>query len=132
MIETHQHLMADAIVNIAPKDPEFLNDWFRRVIKAVDMEIFIEPESKYSDDPNNLGLSGYAQLTTSHTSLHCFEQPSGKHIIKADLYSCKCYDPKIYIKFLEEFDPVEITYSVVDRTNQQHIITEQDTIFYNE
>src|SRR5271170_4039425 len=102
MSNVHKHLLMDGIFLNPPTKPEILNDWFSRLVKAIDMEVFLEPQSKYCDIPGNEGLSGMVWLTTSHASLHFWNDIKAP-FAKGDVYSCKEYDPNIVLKLLEEF-----------------------------
>lgn len=131
MAKIHKHLMVDATINRPPNNPDFLNDWLERLVKAVDMEVFMEPRSKYCDDPSNSGITGAVIITTSHGSIHVWdnvEQP----FLKADLYSCKEFDANQFLELIKEFDPVEVHYTIIDRTQHPHKIDEQGYINYHE
>ena len=58
MSDIHKHLIVDGVFNNSPTEPEVLNDWLNRLIKAIDMKVFLEPQSKFDYTPGNEGLSG--------------------------------------------------------------------------
>lgn len=130
MAKIHKHLIVDATINNPPTDPDVLNAWLARLVEAVGMEVFMEPRSKYCDDPSNSGITGDVVITTSHSSIHVWdnvEQP----FLKADLYSCKEFSAEQFLEMIEEFDPVEAHYSVIDRTQHPHTFSEQGHIKYD-
>jgi len=131
MAKIHKHLMIDAEITHPPTDTALTEAWVRDIIKAIDMEVFIPPVAKYCDDPCNEGLSVFAMITTSHFTAH-FWNNNGKPFVKADLYSCKGYDPQTVISFFNVFEPVSLEYSVIDRTQFPHKIETQGQIVYND
>jgi S-adenosylmethionine/arginine decarboxylase-like enzyme len=52
------------------------------------MEVFMEPQAKYCEDPTNAGVTGTVVITTSHSSVHVWDYG----LVQADLYSCKDFD----------------------------------------
>lgn len=130
MSNIHKHLIVDATINNPPTDPVYLDAWLTRLVEAVGMEIFMEPRSKYCEDPANSGITGAVIITTSHSSIHIWdnvEQP----FLKADLYSCKDFSAEQFLEMIKDFEPVEVHYSVIDRTEHPHKFTEQGHIIYD-
>ena len=89
MAEVHKHILVTGYLENAPKEDyvDFLEDWFLRLVKAVDMEVFIAPNCKWCADAGNEGLTGIVGITTSHSSIHFWD--GSPAFYKFDLYSCK-------------------------------------------
>lgn len=94
------HLIADGLV----KDPtvfseDNLKEMFIQLTSDLDMTIILGPTFKQVElEPSKLtgdafedegGISGYAMISTSHMSIHCW--PLRKTFM-ADLFSCKTFD----------------------------------------
>lgn len=129
--ELHKHLLVDATLANPPTDPKVVEDWLRRLVEAVDMEIFIDPVAKYCDDPANAGVTGVVVITTSHSSVHFWsecEQPYAKF----DLYSCKDFDVHNFLAIMEEFKPIKVSYTLIDRTGPFHQVLESAYFDYKE
>lgn len=129
MAKTHKHLLVDATLNKPPTDPRAVEDWLRRLVKAVDMEIFIEPQAKYCDDPTNAGVTGFVVITTSHASLHVWSEEY-QPFAKFDLYSCREFNVNDFLDMIKEFDPVTVSYTVIDRSDPHQKVLESGTVTY--
>lgn len=129
MPDLHKHLLVDAKLNKPPTDAKVVEDWLRRLVKAVDMEIFMEPQAKFCDDPNNEGVTGTVVITTSHASVHVWSGIPEPYA-KFDLYSCKDFTTADFLKLVEEFEPTKVSYTVIDRTGDVHRIVDQDVLLY--
>lgn len=123
----HQHLLIDANVANPPKDEQTLKDWFTRLVKAVDMEMFHEPLAKYCDDPENRGITGMVWLTTSHSSIHFWDN-CDTPFVKFDLYSCKEFTAETVLNLFQEFNPISLNYTTINRTSGEHIIEERGSL----
>lgn len=129
MAELHKHLLVDATFDNAPTCPRLVEDWLRRLVTAVNMEIFMEPQAKYCDDPTNAGVTGIVVITTSHASCHFWtgvENPYGK----LDLYSCKDFSVEAFLEHMKEFAPKRVSYTLVDRTADVHVILDHGVVEY--
>ncbi len=126
-MDYHQHLLIDADVLFAPTNEEYLKDWFNRLVKAVNMEVFHEPLAKYCDDPDNQGITGMVWLTTSHASIHFWDSPE-QPFVHFDLYSCKEFELETVLTLFKEFCPTKLHYMIIDRTNPPAVVTAEGTI----
>lgn len=94
------HLIVDGTVN----DPglfaeENLKQLFEAMVAALDMQLIHGPLFKEVEiDPSKLsgdkfvdegGISGYAMISTSHMSIHCWPL---RRTFMADIFSCKMFD----------------------------------------
>lgn len=78
---------------------ENLRRMFEALVKALDMQLIHGPIFKQVElDPSKLsgdrfqdegGISGYAMISTSHMSIHCWPL---RRTFMADLFSCKTFD----------------------------------------
>lgn len=97
-------------------DEEKTKAWFDNLVKAVDMEKLGGPWVTYCDDPDNRGLTGQVWLTTSHSSVHCWDNCENP-FVKFDIYSCKPYDKDMVIRLLkEEFGIIKGAWTFLDRS----------------
>ena len=90
-----------------------MNDFLRKLVKHLNMEIIIEPRSAFCDQPGNTGLTGGVGLVTSHATIHSWNE-FDYHMM--DIYSCKEYDIVALIEFIKDiFKPWRIDYTNFDR-----------------
>lgn len=126
----HLHFICTGYVTEAPDKTKvrFVNKWFRRMVKAIDMNILFPPKSKYSDTVGNEGLSGMVGIDTSHSSIHFWSKP--RPYFKFDLYSCKPFDENKVIEMLREFGMYEISYTLILRTDDSNPIINTGHIIF--
>lgn len=110
----HQHLIIRATLHKPPHDVNYITQWIKELVEAIDMKILIEPQAVYSDMIGNRGLTAIAVIETSHIALHCWDEVDPA-ILEFDLYSCKTVDVQQVLTFLDEFEPMEISYMFLDR-----------------
>ena len=115
----HKHLMLTALVDEAPQNPEVIVNFLNKLVKLVDMEIFMPAQAKYCDDPHNSGVTGVVVITTSHASIHIWDNVAGNPypgMLQMDLYSCKDYNAEDVLKFVEDYFGANIvSFQVIDR-----------------
>ena len=112
-MKTHKHLVFTGVSRNPPKDPEYIKQAMLDIVKEADMEVFMPPQAKYCDDPTNAGVTGTVVITTSHSSVHIWDEG----LVQADLYSCKEFDADYMAKvFAELFGCFDWDYQVIDRT----------------
>ncbi len=112
----HKHILVSGTVKNPIKDEEILKDWFKRLVKNVDMKIVTGPHVKYVPTPGNEGLTGACCIETSHCSIHIWDSVEPP-MIKFDLYSCKCFKPETVLEMLGEMDPIQLHWTLIDRNN---------------
>jgi S-adenosylmethionine/arginine decarboxylase-like enzyme len=115
----HKHLVVTALADNPTNSPDVVIEFLNRLVNLVDMQIFMEPRAKYCDDPCNSGVTGDVVITTSHASIHIWDNLPGNPypgLIQMDLYSCKNFNPHDVLDFIEEFLSATISsYQVIDR-----------------
>lgn len=117
MEKNHKHLILNAVVRNPLLTEEDVNCWLAELVNIVDMEILIPPVSKYCDIEGNEGVTGTVVITTSHMSIHIW--PTGeKPYIRLDIYSCKDFDAKKVIEY------VDTTMGIVE---EGHLIIDRNT-----
>jgi S-adenosylmethionine/arginine decarboxylase-like enzyme len=96
----HHHLIYQARVgrtdlgkNAAEKLEQFLLD----LVKEIDMQVLIEPSTKFS---KNLAWTGLIGIITSHMSFHYW---TVEQYVQLDIYSCKEFDVDQAKSFLDKF-----------------------------
>lgn len=121
MSQIHKHLIVSGTLRTPPSNTTYVEDWFCRMVAAVDMNILIPPKIVYSTNPGNEGLTGIVCIDTSHSAIHIWNEKEVP-FFKFDLYSCKEFDINVVLELLKEFDPYYMYYSVIDRTNSiEHV-----------
>jgi len=112
----HKHLIVTAHVAEPTKDPKVIENFLNNLVELVDMKIFMPARAKYCDDELNSGVTGDVVITTSHSSIHIWDNEPGNPypgMLQFDLYSCKDYDPNDVLKFIQETFGAVITASQV-------------------
>lgn len=104
-------------------DEEKVEDWMRRLVKAVKMNILMEPKAFYCPIVGNEGITAACCIETSHASIHIWEKSDPK-ILRFDLYSCSHFETNTVLDFIKEFEPHKISFLVLDR-NGLDIYTEE-------
>jgi S-adenosylmethionine/arginine decarboxylase-like enzyme len=99
-----------------PREPAQVEDWLSRVVEKVRMKVMREPWAGWDDTPGNEGVTGDVILTTSHCSIHIWNNAEPPYA-KADLYSCAEFEPGEFLEMIREFEPYWFEYAVVDRTD---------------
>ena len=91
-----------------------IETWLREVVKAVDMEILIDPIVEWCGIEGNEGVTGVVVITTSHLAIHIWEN---ERYAKVDLYSCKDFDPDDVLDMCEKLSATKASYMVIDRNS---------------
>lgn len=126
----HKHVIVTAKVMNPPGkgDFEFMNKWFKSLIEDMKMKIMFGPHFEYCEVNGNQGFTGVAIIETSHCVIHCWdeESPGDLHF---DLYTCgDMYLDKVF-EYLQEFNPIAITYKYLDRENGLEVLEEGTRIY---
>ena len=130
MAQVNKHILVTGYISEAP-GPEYvytLQDWFNRLVEAVDMKVLIDPICVWCNDEGNEGVTGMVGITTSHSSIHFWSgEPS---YYKFDLYSCKDFALESVAEMLKELGTYKFTYTVVDRTDDEHPVIDSGVIHF--
>ena len=116
----HNHIIIKADINKPPKDIRFIRKWIKKLIKAIGMKILGQPTAHYVNEKGNRGLTCLAVLSTSHIALHTWDELSPA-LLQLDVYSCSDLEKNIVFKHIEQFEPKEINYVMIDRDKAIHI-----------
>lgn len=102
-MKTHKHLLITAFIVARPTDEEVGRRFLSELVEKIDMQVFMPPVCKYSDDPENEGLTGVIGLTTSHISFHIWNKTPAipNTFMNMDVYSCRDFDPQVVIDHIE-------------------------------
>jgi S-adenosylmethionine/arginine decarboxylase-like enzyme len=112
-MNTHKHLIVTGFSRNPPKQPEYIIDYLYDLVEIADMEVFMPPQARYCEDPNNAGVTGTIVITTSHASVHVWDKNG---LVQADLYSCKDFNEKKVVEFIKNvFNLASVEYKVIDR-----------------
>ena len=130
MAQVNKHILVTGYIAEAP-GPEYvytLQDWFNRLVEAVDMKVLIDPICVWCNDEGNEGVTGMVGITTSHSSIHFWSgEPS---YYKFDLYSCKDFALESVAEMLKELGTYKFTYTVVDRTDDEHPVIDSGVVHF--
>jgi S-adenosylmethionine/arginine decarboxylase-like enzyme len=110
----HKHIILNALVNKPFVDVQETEDWLRRLVAAVGMKLVIGPHAHYCTAENNNGITATCCIETSHASLHLWDKVE-KPYLRFDLYSCATFDPNIILNLVQELEPTEVDYIILDR-----------------
>jgi S-adenosylmethionine/arginine decarboxylase-like enzyme len=80
------------------KSQEEVDNFLYLLVKVLDMEVLIPPQSKCCSDEGNYGYTGLIGITTSSITYHAWDEYK-YHMI--DIYSCKPYSPVDIEKYLK-------------------------------
>lgn len=118
----HHHLIVRGFFLNPPKKCEILNNWFIELVNLVGMKVAAGPTSVYVDDLGNEGVTGTITLSTSHASMHVWdnENPS---LFQFDIYSCKTFDVYDVIGKLDEFDLYDYNCILLDRNDDLRVVS---------
>jgi len=117
MAQFHKHLILNAVVKNPIQTEEDCNCWLAELVRVIDMEILINPHSKYCDIKGNEGVTGTCVITTSHVSIHIWSEVENPYI-RMDIYSCKDFDAKKVLEY------VDTTMGIVE---EGHLIVDRNT-----
>jgi S-adenosylmethionine/arginine decarboxylase-like enzyme len=87
------------------------------MVDAVGMQIMDGPHVKRCFDTGNEGVTGVVVLSTSHCSIHIWDQCAEPYL-KMDLYSCRRFPIDIVLKMLRELDVRVCDYQIIDRNHR--------------
>jgi S-adenosylmethionine/arginine decarboxylase-like enzyme len=130
LAQVNKHILVTGYLNEAPKAEyvTFLEDWFKRLVEAVDMKVLIDPICVWCNDEGNEGVTGMVGITTSHSSIHFWSGEPAYY--KFDLYSCKDFALESVAEMLKELGTYKFTYTVVDRTDDEHPVIDSGVIHF--
>ena len=130
MAQVNKHILVTGYLNEAPQAEyvTFLEDWFKRLVEAVDMKVLIDPICVWCNDEGNEGVTGMVGITTSHSSIHFWSGEPAYY--KFDLYSCKDFALESVAEMLKELETYKFTYTVVDRTDDEHPVIDSGVIHF--
>lgn len=100
----HIHLTVNAKIDPSfkalPRDDA--KRFVARLMKAIDMKPLGELNWADAEDLDFPGQSFVQMITTSHCSLHFFDNGNGDNEIYFDLYSCRSFETDTVIELLNE------------------------------
>ena len=123
----HLHILVRAELESdpGPNDEKYIAKKVTKLIKDTGMTVFMKPNVKYLDNPENLGLTFLAGLETSHTSGHFWTTPDpeimkypGSALLQQDFYTCgemNYGEVKEILDFITEYGPKQMNAVIYDR-----------------
>lgn len=111
----HKHLIVRAETISPPMDEEFLQQWLKKFIKTIGMNIMMGPYIKYCNMVGNRGLTGIVIIETSHIAMHIWDEVNPS-LMQFDLYSCGNFNPEKICEIINtDFCTTKIEYKFLDR-----------------
>ena len=97
----HRHFIFRAIGanSLGAGDVEKVNQWVLDLVRKIDMEILIAPQTVYCSLEGNEGITSVCVITTSHIAMHAWQDSKE---IQLDVYSCKSFDIDTVFRAIEE------------------------------
>lgn len=120
----HKHLIITGRINNPPRDTVYIDMWMKKLVNSIGMKILMGPYSVYSKIAGNRGLTSVTIIETSHIALHVWdEEEPGK--LQLDVYSCSTLDVDVVLKAIDEFEPQNMNYYLIDRDQELKLIASQ-------
>ena len=110
----HKHLLVRAQVNTPPQKEFDLESELRSLVRHIDMKILSGPHTAWCPVEGNMGWSGTVIIETSSITFHSWTE-SHYPVIQLDVYSCKDFEIKTIMMWLQQFDPERVDYKFLDR-----------------
>ena len=111
----HKHLLVNATFEKTPfVCVDFTESWIKRLVKKIGMEMLCPPKAVECEKEGNEGISAFCLITTSHISLHSWEE-SNPNLVQLDVYSCKKFDRSSVLDELNKFKPLSLGCKFLDR-----------------
>lgn len=126
----HRHLIVTAFLRNAPTSVAQGETWLTELVGIVGMEILMDAKAIYCEDLGNEGLTGVVGLTTSHSSFHAWHTIENP-FMNFDLYSCRDFSIESVFAHFEQFDPIRINYTLMDRNEGLNLITDSGVKHYS-
>jgi S-adenosylmethionine/arginine decarboxylase-like enzyme len=120
----HKHMLVYAAMANPVRDAAALEQWFIRLVDAVDMKVLITPQAIRCDTQGNEGVTGIVCIETSHASAH-FWETAKVPFCQFDIYSCKRFDPSKVLDLFNEFDPYFYNWTLIDRNGAPQVVDSQ-------
>jgi S-adenosylmethionine/arginine decarboxylase-like enzyme len=112
----HRHIIIRAEVNNPPTDIRKIKKWIKKLILSIGMKRLGQPIAVYCNKEGNRGLTCVSCIETSHIAMHSWDETSPS-IVQLDVYTCSILDKEVVFKYLDEFDPINLSYAILDRKN---------------
>jgi S-adenosylmethionine/arginine decarboxylase-like enzyme len=112
----HRHIIIRAEVNNPPTDIRKIKKWIKKLILSIGMKRLGQPIAVYCNKEGNRGLTCVSCIETSHIAMHSWDETSPS-IVQLDVYTCSTLDKEVVFKYLNEFDPINLSYAILDRKN---------------
>jgi S-adenosylmethionine/arginine decarboxylase-like enzyme len=112
----HRHIIIRAEANNPPTDIRKIKKWIKKLILSIGMKRLGQPIAVYCNKEGNRGLTCVSCIETSHIAMHSWDETSPS-IVQLDVYTCSTLDKEVVFKYLDEFDPINLSYAILDRKN---------------
>lgn len=128
----HRHLVVTAYLTDPPMSAESGENFLRKLVSLVDMQILMDATAIFCEDLGNEGVTGTVGLTTSHASFHSWHGAE-RPFMSFDLYSCRDFNAHQVIRFINEnYGCIEADYTLFDRNpGARNKIIDTGTVYFN-
>jgi len=113
----HRHLLIRAQVNAPPLQDFDLAAELENLVRHINMRILSGPHTAWCPVEGNRGWSGTVIIETSSITFHSWTE-SHYPVIQLDVYSCKDFEIKTVLLWLQQFEPERIDYKFLDREHE--------------
>jgi S-adenosylmethionine/arginine decarboxylase-like enzyme len=112
----HRHIIIRAEVHKPPTDIRKIKKWIKKLIVSIGMKRLGQPIAVYCNKEGNRGLTCVSCIETSHIAMHSWDE-TNPSVIQLDVYTCSHLNKEIVFGYLNEFEPINISYALLDRKN---------------
>lgn len=110
----HWHWICTAKLCNPPTDCRQLSAQIKKLVKDIDMSVLSGPHTVRCDTVGNKGYTSVCVIETSHIAFHMWTEPSPA-MVQIDVYSCKKFSKQAVLDWLEQFNPLQIEMSYLNR-----------------
>lgn len=125
-MNSHYHLtLTGQLKNSLKEDKlQLMEAWLLGIVKAINMNVLIAPQTIYCDTPGNEGMTGVVVIDTSHISFHAWDGNADVGpFVRMDVYSCKTFDFNTVLHYLSLIGAESVDFTFFDRSDDaNHVI----------
>jgi S-adenosylmethionine/arginine decarboxylase-like enzyme len=113
-VPDHKHFIASVTFYETIITETRVKIWLEELAEVIGMEILHPAVVVSCYDEGNEGITGFLLLSTSHISIHIWDQAK-KPYAQIDVYSCKEFDLNLILDEINKLDADDVTYLAIDR-----------------
>jgi S-adenosylmethionine/arginine decarboxylase-like enzyme len=101
-----RHLLITGVLQGPPVREVEVKKYLLDLVEILNMKVLTPPVAKYCDDEFNEGVSGFIMITTSHISMHFWDNG----LLQMDVFSCKNFHEYDVIDYMKKHLDLSIVY----------------------